>query len=229
MTSPPSSSIDDAGMMPRASLIAIVWISFAAALLLVVARTATRFRYGNRRLSGEDYWMFLALAALLSLCVLETIQVTSLYYITAVLAGSIPLSQELIAYTEDYLRYEFPIIILFWTVLWCVKASFLALYLKLFRELLWYRRVWYLLATFTVLAYIGCNVTLLVSCGPNVANFFRFGRCASAKYVWASNFSVYYSTAIDVFTDLCSMCSPPLLSANPVFAPCLAVFLLANS
>ena len=197
----------EAGALPHRSLLALIWTCFSVAALLVVVRTVTRLKFTVRRLTAEDYWMFLALAALLTQCILETIQLSSLYYITAVLDGSISLSAELITKTEDYLRFEFPIIVLFWTVLWCVKSSFLALYFKLFRELVLYRRMWYLLASFTALAYAGCVVTLSLSCGE-IGNFFKFGQCASKQHIWASNFSVYYSTSIDVFTDLCSGCPP---------------------
>jgi hypothetical protein len=195
-------SVDDVGSLPHHSLVALVWTCFSAAFLFVALRTVIRFKVADRP-KVEDYWMFLALATLLTLCILETIQLPSLYYITAIIAGAIPISADLISYTEDYLRFEFPIIILFWTVLWCVKASFLALYFKLFRELPLYRRVWYILATFTFLAYIGCLITLCLSCGP-ISNFFKFNQCGTARDIWESNLSIYYSTVVDVFTDLCS-------------------------
>ncbi|KAK0741504.1 hypothetical protein B0T18DRAFT_330867 [Schizothecium vesticola] len=206
-------SIDEAGSLPHDSLLALIWTCFGVAFLMVVARTVTRLRYTQRRLTFEDYWIFLALASLLTLCILETIQLQSLFHITAVLTGAIPLSQELITFTEDYLRYEFAIIVLFWTVLWCVKASFLSLYFKLFRELIHYRHVWYFLSVFTLLAYAGCLITLSLSCG-HISNFFKFGQCAKKEYIWASNLSVYYSTAIDVFTDLCIMAMPIRLIYN---------------
>jgi len=196
-------SLDTAGALSHDELVALVWIAFGVASILVVLRTVTRLKHTVRRLTAEDYWIFLALASLLSLCVLETVQLPSLFHIKSVLNGSIPISIQLITYTEDYLKYEFAIIILFWTVLWSVKASFLALYLKLFRELAIYRRIWYGLALFTALAYGGCIVTLCLSCGT-ISNFFKFGQCAQPEYIWASNLSVYYSTALDVFTDLCS-------------------------
>ncbi len=206
---PPSSTyyLDNVGSLPHRSLVALIWTCFSIAFLLVVLRTYVRARAATRP-TGDDIWIFIALAALLTLCILETIQLPSLYYITAVLGGSIPLSADLIAHTEHYLRFQFPIIILFWSVLWSVKAGFLALYYKLFRDLRGYRRAWYIMATFTFLAYGGCIVTLSLSCGPDVRNFFSFAKCGSPEYVWSSNFSVYYSTAIDVFTDLCSEFSP---------------------
>jgi hypothetical protein len=200
---------DSVGSLPRESLLAVIWTSFSLAFLFVVTRTAIRIKF-MARLTMEDYWIFLALATLLTSCILQTIQLPSLYYLLAIIAGVIPVSVELISATEKYLRFEFAIMILFWTVLWSVKASFLALYFKLFRELRIYRRVWYILAAFTFLAYVGCWITLATSCHP-LSNFFKFEQCNSKKDIWASRLSVYYSTAIDIFTDLCSKCSCELI------------------
>ncbi|KAK3316869.1 hypothetical protein B0H66DRAFT_306861 [Apodospora peruviana] len=198
--------VGEVGSLPRRSLLALIWTSFSTAFVFVALRTGIRFKVADR-LTPEDYWIFAALAALLTLCTLETIQLPSLYYLTAVTAGSINITTDIVSKTEDYLRYEFPIVILFWTVLWCVKAAFLALYHKLFRDLPIYRRLWYVLATFTFLTYGGCVVSLSVSCG-DIRNFFKFAQCARPENIFASNASVYYSTVIDVFTDLCIMAMP---------------------
>ena len=185
------------------SLLALIWTSFGVALLFVALRTAIRLRVTSRP-AADDYWITLALAALLTFCTLETIQHPSLYQISGILDGN-PLSDlnQLITDTEQYLKYQFIIIILFWTILWSVKAGFLALYFKFFCELKHYRRAWYALVVFTFLAYIGCIITLTLSCG-HPANFFRFAKCGRPEQIWASNLSVYYSTSVDVFTDLCS-------------------------
>ncbi|KAK4208979.1 hypothetical protein QBC37DRAFT_295529 [Rhypophila decipiens] len=198
--------VSDVGDLPKRSLLALIWTSFSAAAVFVGLRTGIRFKVADR-LTAEDYWMFFSLATLLTLCILETIQLPSLYYLTAVTAGKINVTMDVVSYTEDYLRYEFPIVILFWTVLWGVKAAFLALYRKLFRDLPVYRRLWYVLVTLTVIAYGGCIVSLATSCG-DVGNFFKFNKCGSERNIWASNLSVYYSTVIDVFTDLCIMAMP---------------------
>lgn len=190
------------GSLPRESLMAVVWTSFSVACLLVILRTAIRFKV-MARLTMEDYWIFLALATLLASCIIQTIQLPNVYYMLATIAGVIPVTAELISMVEGYLKFEFATIGLFWTTLWCVKASFLALYFKLFRELPMYRRAWYILAAFTFGAYVGCWVTLCTSCHP-VSNFFKFEQCNAKRDIWGSRFSVYYSTAIDIFTDLCS-------------------------
>ncbi|SPQ24849.1 c38b474c-1d7b-47f4-8fe7-35bd6da4a404 [Thermothielavioides terrestris] len=209
---------DNAGTLPRRSLLILIWTCCSAAFLLVAVRTIIRLRSpsGSRRPSADDCLIFFALASLITLCVLETVQLPSLYYITGILSGAVPLTsaETIIAETENYLRFQFPIVILFWTVLWSVKASFLALYFRLFRDLKWYRRVWFVLAVFTFLVYGGCIVTLSLSCGPDVRNFFRFAQCAGPQHVWSSNFSVYFSTASDVVTDLCIMAMPLRLIYN---------------
>ncbi|KAH8802220.1 hypothetical protein F5882DRAFT_284772 [Hyaloscypha sp. PMI_1271] len=205
-------NLESVGSLPRESLLALVWTSFSVACLLVILRTAIRLKF-MARLTMEDYWIFLALATLLTSCVLQTIQLPNVYFMLATIAGVIPISADLIASVEAYLRFEFAIMLLFWTVLWCVKASFLALYYKLFRELQIYRRLWYILAAFTLLAYVGCWVTLATSCHP-ITNFFKFNQCNTARDIWASRLSVYYSTAIDIFTDLCMMAMPIKLIYN---------------
>ncbi|KAK0732442.1 hypothetical protein B0T21DRAFT_291123 [Apiosordaria backusii] len=195
----------DAATVPEESLRAIIWTCFSTAFVLVALRTAVRARTSAPTV--DDYCIFFALTCLLSLCVLETIQLPSLYYIAGVLAGTAPIVG-IIEETERYLLFQFPIVILFWSTLWSVKAAFLALYWKIFRDLPGYRQVWYFLALFCLLAYGGCLVTLTVSCGGDVKNFFGFATCAKPEHVWASNFSVWFSTAVDVFTDLCIMAMP---------------------
>ncbi|KAK3389524.1 hypothetical protein B0H63DRAFT_389341 [Podospora didyma] len=207
-----AASIYEVGTLPYRSLLALVWTCFSVAFLFVGLRTVIRLKV-TTRLTVEDYWIFMALAALLTLCILETIQLPSLYYVTGILSNAIPLSLELVTKTEEYLKYEFPIVIIFWTVLWSVKAAFLALYHKLFRELPIYRRVWYALVAFTFLGYVGCIITLCMSCRPTY-NFFQFAKCGAERDVWAANLSVYYSTSIDVFTDLCVMAMPLKLIYN---------------
>ena len=194
--------MESVGSLSKSALLAVIWTSFSVAALLVILRTAIRLKYMSR-LTMEDAWIFLAIATLLTNAILSTIQLPNLYFMLATIAGVIPVSDGLIASVESYLKFEFATILLFWTVLWCVKASFLALYYKLFQELRWYRRAWYALAAITLVAYMGCWATLATSCHP-LSNFFKFNQCAKKEDIWASRFSIYYSTAIDVFTDLCS-------------------------
>ena len=57
-------------------------------------------------------------------------QAESLYYLDKYASGLVPADERLVREGGKYVRYEFVIIAFFWTVLWGVKASFLALYCK---------------------------------------------------------------------------------------------------
>ncbi|KAL2163552.1 hypothetical protein VTH06DRAFT_5610 [Thermothelomyces fergusii] len=217
-----SGTTDD--VLPRTSLLVLIWVCFSTACFFVALRTIIRVcspPSTGRLWALEDCWISLALACLLALCILETVQLPSLYYITSVLSGDFAhMSFEgVVSHTKNYLRYQFSIVIVFWTVLWSVKGAFLALYWRLFRDLTWYRRAWFVLTAFTVLAYGGCVTTLALSCGPDVRDFFGFNTCAGPENVWSSNFSVYFSTAVDIFTDLCIMAMPLRLIYNVRVAP----------
>lgn len=215
---PASSSPVKTGIISRHALLALIWGCFSVAACLVAVRTTIRLRSPATKhfASFEDCWIYLALACLFTLCILETIQLPSLSYIIGILTFQLPLTtaEEIIWQTKQYLRFQFPIVILFWSVLWSIKAAFLALYWRLFRDLTAYRRVWYCLVVFTFLAYCGCILTLTFSCGHDVRNFFGFNTCGSAEAVRRSNFSVIFSTTVDIFTDLCIMAMPLRLIYN---------------
>ena len=57
---------------------------------------------------------------------------------------------------NQYVRYEFIITALFWTVLWGLKVSVLALHWQLFTGLTVYKRWWMGVLLFVFGAYVGC-------------------------------------------------------------------------
>jgi hypothetical protein len=197
------------GHLSSTSLLALIWATFSIAFIFVILRTVIRIKVLGR-LVIEDYWIFLAISTLLTNDILQTIQLPSLYYISAVTAGIIAPSAELTAIGDDYVRLEFAIIGLFWTVLWCVKASFLAVYFKIFQDVPGYRLAWYILVTFTFFAYVGCWISSFLTCHP-ISDYFNFGHCTKPEDIMVSTICVYYSTAVDIFTDLCSRFTLDLL------------------
>jgi hypothetical protein len=194
--------IDVPGYLSSRSVLALIWTTFGIALIFVILRTAIRVKILGR-LAVEDYCVFLAIATLLTNSVLQTIQLPSLYYISGLSAGIISLSADTVPIGDDYVRFEFAIIGLFWTVLWCIKASFLALYFKLFKDVPMYRLAWWILVAFSFLAYLGCWIASFMTCHP-ISDYFNFGLCTTAQDIMVSRICVYYSTAVDIFIDLCS-------------------------
>ncbi|OIW22711.1 hypothetical protein CONLIGDRAFT_694968 [Coniochaeta ligniaria NRRL 30616] len=104
-------------------------------------------------------------------------------------------------------RWEFPIITLFWTVLWSVKASFMTVFFRLVKPFPLLRRLCYCIAFLAALAYCGCNIASALTCGPP-GNYFKAGGCSSPDDVWRSRFNVIFSTTVDVTSDLMIMAIP---------------------
>lgn len=73
-----------------------------------------------------------------------------------------------------FLKLQFAIIVLFWTILWAVKFAFLFFYKQLLQGLPDQMRWWKALTLFTVLTYLSAWVTQLLSCQP-ISHYFVLG------------------------------------------------------
>jgi hypothetical protein len=156
-------------------LITVAWAGFALAAFLVSLRCYVRISE-TRCLHADDYWVLAALTFLGANAVLQTLQTPNLYYLTELQSGLFALGPELWHEGGLYTKYEFVIIALFWTITWSIKASFLAMYWRLFNGLANYRRVWWCVVVFAILAYIGCWVSSVLTCHPP-SRYFDFGTC----------------------------------------------------
>lgn len=160
--------------LPSHGLIAVTWSGFALASAFVALRVYARISE-NRRLFTDDFWILAALGFLLVNAVLQTLQANSLYYLVFASAGRVPAGETLLAQGNLYVRYEFVVIALFWTVCWCVKASFLSLYWRLFDGLPTYRKMWWAVVLFAAGSYVGCWIASAWTCHPP-SIYFDFGR-----------------------------------------------------
>lgn len=150
-------------------LIAVTWAGAGLGILFTSARIAIRIVY-VKRLLADDYFMLLALALLITNAILQTLQAPHLYYMVLNMTGP-----DIVHHGLHYTYYEFAIIGVFWSVLWSVKGSFLALFWMISNGLPHYRRVWWATAVFAALTYIGCWIASVCTCHPP-SNYFKFGR-----------------------------------------------------
>ena len=160
--------------LPEHGLIAVAWAGFGLAAFFVAFRMYARITEAHK-LFTDDYWMLTALLFLVINAILQTLQTPSLYYLVYVSVGRVPAGQALLDEGNIYVRYEFVVIAFFWTVTWCVKASFLALYWRLFDGLPGYRKIWWGVVVFTALAYVGCWIASVWTCHPP-STYFDFGK-----------------------------------------------------
>lgn len=163
-----------ASHLPPGGLIALIWGGIGLAFIFVVARTAIRV-YKVERLDPDDYWIYFAWLLLVLNGVLQTIQAPHVYYVSRAAAGLVPAGEAILYHGNIYVRYEFASIGLFWTVLWAVKASFLAMFWRLFDGLPVYRRWLVCVAVFSFFAYAGCWIASILNCHP-ASMYFTFGK-----------------------------------------------------
>jgi hypothetical protein len=160
--------------LPQSGLIAITWAGAGLAGLFVAARTTIRI-FKIEQLRTDDYLIYAAFIVLLINAVLQTLQTPSAYTVAQAEEGLIPFDDNLVDQGDMYMKYEFTIIGLFWTVLWLVKASFLAFFYPLFEGLIVYRRIWWGISIFSFLAFASCWISSVNTCHP-VSTYFLFGK-----------------------------------------------------
>ncbi|EAW09348.1 uncharacterized protein ACLA_035510 [Aspergillus clavatus NRRL 1] len=182
-------------------LIAVTWVGAVLGVVFASVRIGIRLRR-MKRLLADDYFVLAALAFLITNAALQTVQAPHLYYMLLNKGGP-----DMRYHATLYIRYEFVIIGIFWSVLWCIKGSFLALFWIISDGLPQYRCAWWGISIFTVLTYIGCWLGSVLNCHPP-SNYFKLGKCTKPIDIQASLISICYSTAVDISTDLMIMYFP---------------------
>jgi hypothetical protein len=149
-------------------LIGVTWTGAGLGIIFASIRFAIRIKR-MKRLLVDDYFVLLALVFLVTNAILQTLQAPHLYYMVLNVTGP-----DIVYHGLKYTHYEFVIIGIFWSVLWSIKGSFLALFWLISDGLPHYRRVWWGVTIFAVLAYIGCWLASILNCHPP-SDYFRFG------------------------------------------------------
>lgn len=164
---------------------AIIWTTVAITAIFVGGRFWVRLTRAGR-LAWDDWlilaaWTFLMLNGILQTCQMPDIvnlivnSRRQAYFAKIGVEMTIAGKYELFLRGNRFLKYEFTIIGFFWTVLWLVKASFLAFFYTLFEGLPKYRKAWWAVVVFSFLAYVGCWVASINNCHPP-KNYFTLGK-----------------------------------------------------
>ncbi|KAL6920637.1 hypothetical protein ACHAP8_008183 [Fusarium lateritium] len=190
----------------RQGLVVIIWVCFTIATLFVSLRLFVRWNQ-NRRFLADDCWIFFAWLCTLTMAILQTEQMEALWYMTHLQAGRIAYEpEEMLSQRNQLAKWQFPIIKMFWIILWSVKASFLAIFWRLVQPFVIIRRLWYFVCFFTASALVVCVVCSVFTC--NTPSDYFYGACNSPKEQWRQSFNVIFSTTVDVASDLMIMALP---------------------
>lgn len=202
-----------ANNVDRAGLVAIIWTCFGVATTFASARIAVRL-HTSRRLQIDDWWIVLAWAAMLTMCIIETIAQDAVWYALGLLAGRfMPEMDSMVWDLEQLARWQFASIKLFFVCLWSVKASFLALFYRVVQPFTTRRRLWYVITTFVTLSFIGCVISSVLTCDPP-SNYFKFGKCSGPADLRRQHFNILFATVLDIVSDVVIVSLP--LSVLPI-------------
>jgi hypothetical protein len=140
-------------------LLQTCYAMLALGSVFVLARFVTTQLVRPTRFLVQDLWVYFAYALFVAMTVLYIVVIPTLYRITAVSEGQSPPYATILEDSNFLIRVFFTTAILFWSVLWAIKLSFLALYKKLLDGLHnVYIKLWWAVVVFCFL------VSALVHC-----------------------------------------------------------------
>lgn len=151
-----------------------MWIVTSIAIFFTFLRLGIR-AWAFRRLLMDDYAVVVALLMLIAVTVLYRYVIATMFEINSIATGEEPFGPDFLPRAAFYLKMQFAIIVLFWTSIWTVKASFLIFYQNLLGRLHDQMLGWWVVCGITFFAYLGCWATQLASCIP-ISHYFTLGK-----------------------------------------------------
>ncbi|CEJ94368.1 hypothetical protein VHEMI09905 [[Torrubiella] hemipterigena] len=193
--------LDDASHVSQQGLAAIVWVCFAVSTVFVASRLTVR-SYNHRSLQTDDIWIILGWISMLLMSILCMLQSQSIWHVAAVEDGRVVQDQAKADwYEEQQARWHFALVYLFWVALWCVKASFLAVFYQVLYPFRIQRTLWYTVTIFVTLAFLGCAISSIFNC-ERPGDYFQAGKCEGSADIHRQRFNILFSTVLDVVSNV---------------------------
>jgi hypothetical protein len=158
----------------RSTNVKALIICMTIATISVVARTGARL-FKQQDIGTEDYFCWLALSCFLTMCGLYLTILGPVYLMEAVGKGLEAPPADFLDQVRFLMGRFYAIQLLFWITLWSVKLSLLFMFRRLLIGLPIYNRIWLGIVIFTVLAFVGCEISQLLSCTGGMKAYFTPG------------------------------------------------------
>lgn len=117
-----------------------------------------------RRLFIDDLLVFLAWVIILTAAVIWQVKGRVLYELYAISAGTKPFNLEFLPKYNTFMRYNAPFQILFYSALFCVKFSFMALFYRISAKVKSLRIWWFMVFFCTASVYIASVADVEYKC-----------------------------------------------------------------
>ena len=154
----------------------VIWLVVATGLFFAILRFTIR-GYVFKKLLWDDAAVVVAVILHIVLAVMYKYIIPTMFELDKIANGEEVLGPAFLPRAAVFLKMQFAIIVLFWTIIWIVKVSFLIFYRKLYERLPGRMLAWYMVSAFTAVTYLLCWAFQLGSCVP-IQHYFVLGENA---------------------------------------------------
>lgn len=141
----------------------MLWALTGTSFLFVVFRIYAQLA-SFRRVFLDGYLVVFAWFIMLTAAVIWQVEGKVLYELYAISAGTKPFNLELLPRYDTFMRFNAPLQILFYSALWCVKFSFMALFYRISAKVKPLRIWWFVVLFCTASVYIASVADIEYKC-----------------------------------------------------------------
>jgi hypothetical protein len=180
----------------------VVWAGFSLATIFVACRTYLRYRKFHR-MFADDAFVFVAWTLMLVTSVLWQICAHDMYLNSAVARGVQMPPPDFVNRSEGFLKITVAIFFFFYSILWCIKLSFLFFFRRLYINMGRWMKLWWTTFVITVATWAVCVVMIEYKCLVNPLVEIA-AHCSSGPSRRSQHTKLIWNCVVDVLTDVMS-------------------------
>lgn len=179
----------------------VMWGVGAIAVIFVCFRFYARIKR-FKKFYWDDFFVFMAtVITIASIITWQTLVVHDLYEVINVLTGFQRPKLEFDAHLRRYFDTSLALFVLFNSVLWAIKFSFLIFFRRLGKNVRRQRVLWWPIFTFTVVSYIiSVALAAKICVGKSLLDVVQ--TCGTPSAAKGNRITFIYGFAMDIVTDL---------------------------
>lgn len=179
-----------------------MWTGLAISITCCGLRLWARVRF-QKRLLSDDYFVAFALVLAIVYTIMLQILAGNMYYTMEVWAGlKLPVAS-FASTSERWLKGSVAFILLYYSILWSIKISFLLWFKRLGKNVAYQKTLWWTIFVFTIAAYILCIGLTNYTCRTESFEYIA-ANCDTWKEVSSDLLVAKLNCAWDVITDFLS-------------------------
>ncbi|KAJ6190495.1 hypothetical protein N7519_000516 [Penicillium mononematosum] len=200
---------DQHSRVPESVFLGVLWALTGTSFLFVIFRIYAQLA-SFRRVFLDGYLVVFAWVIMLTAAVIWQVEGKVLYELYAISTGTKPFNLEFLPRYNTFMRFNAPLQILFYSALWCVKFSFMALFYRISAKVRSLRIWWFVVLFCTASVYIASVADIEYKCSLGGLEYI-ITQCPQPHHVHYENRMFWANCAGDVITDLMILSIPFLV------------------